>query len=156
LDGIAEHKGVELGMGYRNKQWKVDTAATWLNAKRLEAMIDRTQNGQRPLNVPNLVVRAAAEYRWAQVPGLRTSLRLSHEGQRDLLEGGAMTLPAWTTADLAAHYSTKVAGQDTDWTLALENAANKSYWRESPKQFGHYYLYSGAPRNLRLTVRTLF
>ena len=156
LDGLAQHKGVELGMGYRSNQWKVDTAATWLNPKRLEAMIDPTLNGQRPLNVPSLVLRAAAEYRWSQVPGLRTSLRLSHEGQRDLMEGGAMTLPAWSTADLAAHYSTKVAGQDTDWTLALENATNKSYWRESPKQFGHYYLYAGAPRNLRFTVRTLF
>ncbi|NDD02273.1 MAG: TonB-dependent siderophore receptor [Betaproteobacteria bacterium] len=156
LDGVAAHKGVELGMGFRSTQWKLDTAATWLNAKRADAVIDPNQNGQRPLNVPSLVVRAAAEYRWTQVPGLRTSVRLSHEGQRDLMEGGAMTLPAWTTADLAAHYSTKVAGQDTDWTLALENATNRAYWRESPKQFGHYYLYAGAPRNFRLTVRTLF
>ena len=156
LDGNAHHKGVELGMGYRNKQWKLDTAATWLNAKRAEVVIDPSQNGQRPLNVPSWVVRAAAEYRWAQVPGLRTSARLSHEGQRDLMEGGAMTLPAWTTADLAAHYSTKAAGYDTEWTLALENASNQSYWRESPKQFGHYYLYAGAPRNLRLTVRIVY
>ena len=156
LDGVAKHKGLELGMGYRNHQWKIDTAATWLDAKRSQALINPVQNGQRPLNVPSLVLRAAAEYRWTQVPGLRTTLRLSHEGQRDLLEGGAMKLPAWTTADLAAHYSTKVAGQNTDWTLALENASNRAYWRESPKQFGHYYLYAGAPRNLRLTVRTLF
>jgi len=156
LDGLAQHKGVELGMGYRSHQWKIDTAATWLNPKRLEAVIDPAQNGQRPLNVPTLVMRAAAEYRWSQVPGLRTSLRLSHEGERDLMEGGTMTLPAWTTADLAAHYSTKMAGQDTDWTLAFENVTNRSYWRESPKQFGHYYLYAGAPRNLRFTVRTLF
>jgi iron complex outermembrane receptor protein len=156
LDGVAKHKGIELGMGYRNHQWKIDTAATWLDAKRSQALINPFQNGQRPLNVPSLVLRAAAEYRWTQVPGLRTTLRLSHEGQRDLLEGGAMKLPAWTTADLAAHYNTKVAGQNTDWTLALENASNRAYWRESPKQFGHYYLYAGAPRNLRLTVRTLF
>jgi iron complex outermembrane receptor protein len=156
LDGLAQHKGLELGMGYRSTQWKFDTAATWLNAKRADVVIDPSQNGQRPLNVPSLVVRAAAEYRWTQVPGLRTSVRLSHEGQRDLMEGGAMTLPAWTTADLAAHYNTKVAGQEMDWTLALENATNRAYWRESPKQFGHYYLYAGAPRNLRLTVRTLF
>jgi len=156
LDGIAQHKGLELGMGYRSNQWKVDTAATWLDAKRSLALINPVQNGQRPLNVPSLVLRAAAEYRWTQVPGLRTTLRLSHEGQRDLLEGGAMKLPAWTTADLAAHYNTKVAGQKTDWTLALENATSRAYWRESPKQFGHYYLYAGAPRNLRLTIRTLF
>jgi len=156
LDGVAKHKGLELGMGYRNKQWKLDTAATWLNAERSEAVINAAQNGQRPLNVPSLVVRAAAEYRFTQVPGLRTTLRLSHEGQRDLMEGGSMTLPAWTTADLAAHYSTKVSGQNIDWTLALENAINRSYWRESPKQYGHYYLYAGAPRNLRLAVRMLF
>ena len=156
LDGVAKHQGLELGMGYRNKQWKMDTAATWLNAERSEAVINAAQNGQRPLNVPSLVVRAAAEYRFTQVPGLRTTLRLSHEGQRDLMEGGSMTLPAWTTADLAAHYSTKVSGQNIDWTLALENATNRSYWRESPKQYGHYYLYAGAPRNLRLAVRMLF
>jgi iron complex outermembrane receptor protein len=156
LDGVAKHKGLELGMGYRNKQWKLDTAATWLNAERSEAVINAAQNGQRPLNVPSLVVRAAAEYRFTQVPGLRTTLRLSHEGQRYLMEGGSMTLPAWTTADLAAHYSTKVSGQNIDWTLALENAINRSYWRESPKQYGHYYLYAGAPRNLRLAVRMLF
>jgi iron complex outermembrane receptor protein len=156
LDGVANHKGVELGMGYRSKQWRLDTAATWLDAKRADAVIDPGQNGQRPLNVPSLVVRAAAEYRWTQVPGLRTTVRLSHEGQRDLMEGGAMTLPAWTTADLAAHYSTKVAGKSTDWSLALENATNRAYWRESPKQYGHYYLYAGAPRNLRLTVRFVY
>jgi iron complex outermembrane receptor protein len=156
LDGVANHKGVELGMGYRSKQWRLDTAATWLDAKRADAVIDPGQNGQRPLNVPSLVVRAAAEYRWTQVPGLRTTVRLSHEGQRDLMEGGAMTLPTWTTADLAAHYSTKVAGKSTDWSLALENATNRAYWRESPKQYGHYYLYAGAPRNLRLTVRFVY
>ena len=156
LDGAARHKGIELGMGYRSHQWKIDTAATRLDAKRSQALINPVQNGQRPLNVPSLVLRAAAEYRWTQVPGLRTTLRLSHEGQRDLIEGGTMTLPSWTTVDLAAHYNTKVAGQNTDWTLALENASNRAYWRESPKQFGHYYLYAGAPRNLRLTVRTLF
>jgi iron complex outermembrane recepter protein len=156
LDGVANHKGVELGMGYRSKQWRLDTAATWLDAKRADAVIDPGQNGQRPLNVPSMVLRAAAEYRWTQVPGLRTTVRLSHEGQRDLMEGGAMTLPAWTTADLAAHYSTKVAGKSTDWSLALENATNGAYWRESPKQYGHYYLYAGAPRNLRLTVRFVY
>ena len=156
LDGVANHKGVELGMGYRSKQWRLDTAATWLDAKRADAVIDPGQNGQRPLNVPSMVLRAAAEYRWTQVPGLRTTVRLSHEGQRDLMEGGAMTLPAWTTADLAAHYSTKVAGKSTDWSLALENATNRAYWRESPKQYGHYYLYAGAPRNLRLTVRFVY
>lgn len=156
LDGNAQHRGLELGLAYKSKQWKWDAGATWLDASRANANIDPTQNGQRPLNVPALLVRAGLEHRWTNLPGLRTSVRLSHEGQRDVTEGGIITLPAWTTADLAAHYSKPVMGQNTEWTLAIENAGNKNYWRESPKQFGHYYLYAGAPRNLRLSVRSLF
>ena len=90
------------------------------------------------------------------MPGLRTSLRLSHEGQRAVLEDGSLSLPAWTTLDFAAHYDVRVGGIRTEWTLAIDNLTNKHYWRESPKQFDHYYLYPGAPRTGRITVRTSF
>ena len=39
---------------------------------------------------------------------------------------------------------------------AIDNLANRQYWRESPKQFGHYYLYAGAPRTLRVALKTSF
>jgi iron complex outermembrane receptor protein len=156
LDGSAKHRGIELAIGYNSSQWRWDAAGTWLKAQRENAIIDPNQNGQRPLNVPGWVVRAGLEYRWRLVPGLRTSVRVSHEGKRDVIEGGAMQLPAWTTADLAAHYSAPILGQNTELTFAIENASNKAYWRESPKQFGHYYLYAGAPRQVRVNLRTLF
>jgi iron complex outermembrane receptor protein len=68
-------------------------------------------------------------------------------------EDGRLQLPSWTTADLAAHYDTRISGTRTQWTLAIDNLADRHYWRESPKQFAHYYLYPGAPRTLRLGVR---
>ncbi|MFM6990702.1 MAG: TonB-dependent siderophore receptor, partial [Rhodoferax sp.] len=110
----------------------------------------------QPLNVPALTLRALAQYRWANLPGLRTSLRLNHEGARRVLEDGSINLPAWTTLDLAAHYDTRIQGVSTEWTLAVDNLTDQHYWRESPKQFGHYYLYPGAPRTGRITVRTSF
>ena len=113
-------------------------------------------NGQRPVNLPQLTLRALAQYRWAQVPGLRTSLRLNHEGERRVLEDGSINLPAWTTLDLAAHYDTHLQGTRTEWTLGIDNLTDQRYWRESPKQFGHYYLYPGAPRTARISVRTSF
>ena len=36
---------------------------------------------------------------------------------------------------------------------SIDNLADRRYWRESPKQFGHYYLYPGAPRTIRATVQ---
>ncbi len=156
LDGSANHQGLELGLAFRNKQWRWDAAGTWLQAQRENAIIDPNQNGQRPLNVPSWVFRAGVEYRWDRVPGLRTSFRISHEGKRDVIEGGLLQLPAWTTADFAAHYSAPLMGYNTEWTIAIDNASNKSFWRESPKQYGHYYLYAGAPRQIRFNLRTLF
>jgi iron complex outermembrane receptor protein len=156
LDGSANHQGLELGLAFRNKQWRWDAAGTWLQAQRENAIIDPNQNGQRPLNVPSRVFRAGVEYRWDWVPGLRTSFRISHEGKRDVIEGGLLQLPAWTTADFAAHYSAPLMGYNTEWTFAIDNASNKSFWRESPKQYGHYYLYAGAPRQIRFNLRTLF
>jgi iron complex outermembrane receptor protein len=94
-----------------------------------------------------------AEYRYASVPGLRTGLRLSHEGKRQVTENGSVQLPAWTTLDASAHYDTKFNNMASTWTLAIENLEDKRYWRESPKQFGHYYLYPGAPRTFRATVQ---
>ena len=136
--------------------WLLQGQAQLLQAQIKAVSLYPAQVGDRPLNVPAVTLRALAQYRWTDVPGLRTSLRLSHEGERRVLENGSINLPAWTTLDFAAHYDTRVNGIRTEWTLAIDNLTDKRYWRESPKQFGHYYLYPGAPRTGRITVRTSF
>jgi iron complex outermembrane receptor protein len=156
IDGETHHRGLELGGAYAQGAWLLHGSGAWIQSERQNATIDPTVNGQRSLNVPKQVLRALAQYRWTDVPGLRTSLRLSHEGERRVLEDGSLNLPAWTTLDFAAHYDTRVNGFRTEWTFAVDNLTDKHYWRESPKQFGHYYLYPGAPRTGRITVRTSF
>lgn len=156
IDGQARHRGLELSAGLTQAQWQWDIATTWTDAKRQAAEIDPSVNGQRALNVPRLSLRAVAQYRFAGVPGLRSSLRLNHEGTRLVTESGSIQLPAWTTLDLATHYDTRIQGTRTQWTLAIDNLADRRYWRESPKQYGHYYLYAGAPRTLRLALKTSF
>jgi len=156
LDGEARHRGLELSAGLTQAQWQWDIATTWTDAQRQNAQIDPSVNGQRALNVPRMSLRAMAQYRYSAIPGLRSSLRLNHEGTRWVTEDGAIALPAWTTLDLATHYDTRIQGMRTQWTLAIDNLADRRYWRESPKQYGHYYLYPGAPRTVRLAVKTSF
>jgi iron complex outermembrane receptor protein len=156
IDGQAHHRGLELSGGLTQGQWRGDVSAAWTDAKRQGAAIDPSVNGQRALNVPRLSLRASAQYRFAGTPGLRSSLRLNHEGTRRVTEDGAIQLPAWTTLDLATHYDTRIQGTRTQWTLAIDNLADRRYWRESPKQYSHYYLYPGAPRTLRLAVKASF
>lgn len=81
-----------------------------------------------------------------------SGLRISREGERNVTENGDLMLPAWTTVDATTHYDTKLNAVASTWTLAINNLADKHYWRESPRQYGQYFLYPGAPRTVRATV----
>jgi iron complex outermembrane receptor protein len=153
LDGKQTHQGLELGANLSTNQWHLSSQAQWLYAKisGVEQTVDSV--GTTPLNVPQFVLRGMAEYRYPSVPGLRTGIRVSHEGERNVTEDGSVQLPAWTTFDATAHYDTKVNHVASTWSFAIDNLTDKRYWRESPKQFGHYYLYPGAPRTFRATVQ---
>jgi iron complex outermembrane recepter protein len=153
LDGKQTHQGLEGGVNWRAHQWMIGTTAQWLNAEVSDVTQTTGVVGSTPLNVPKFIMRGMAEYRYASVPGLRNALRVSHEGERRVTEDGSVELPAWTTFDATAHYDTKVNNVASTWTLAIDNLTDKRYWRESPKQFGHYYLYPGAPRTLRASVQ---
>lgn len=152
LDGQTHHQGLELSGQTRSSQWNVGGSAMWLDAQRQNATIQSNLNGQRPINVPQYILRGITEYWSTGIVGLRTGLRVSREGQRNVTENGDIQLPAWTTFDATAHYDTQINNVASSWTLAINNLANKKYWRESPYQYGQYFLYPGAPRTLRASV----
>ena len=153
IDGTQTHQGLDLGANWQTEQWKLGTQTQWIYAKLSGVQQSPESVGSTPLNVPQFVLRGLAQYRYVSMPGLRTSLRISHEGERNVTEDGRVKLPSWTTLDLATHFDTKINHVASTWTLAIDNLEDKRYWRESPKQFGHYYLYPGAPRSVRATVQ---
>lgn len=152
MDGQSHHHGLELSGVTKLSQWNLGGSAMWLDAKRENATIQTDLNGQRPINVPQYILRGMTEYRHTNIVGLRSGLRVSHEGKRNVTENGDIRLPAWTTVDATTHYDTKINNVASSWTLAINNLANKQYWRESPRQYGQYFLYPGAPRTVRATV----
>jgi iron complex outermembrane receptor protein len=156
VDGIEMHRGLEVGLNWAQGPWMLGTQLQWMETKISGATQDLNKNGQKAPNVPDLTLRAMAQYRFAGIPGLRSSLRLNHEGSRRVTEDGSLNLPSWSTLDFATHYDTRIQGTRTQWTMAIDNLADRHYWRESPKQFGHYYLYAGAPRTVRVGVKASF
>jgi iron complex outermembrane receptor protein len=151
FDGEAVHRGLEANAQWAQGPWRLGAGATFLDAKRQGSVLEPTINGKRPANVPEYVVRAQAAWKVGAVPGLELQGQLSHEGRRAIFSDESMTLPAWTRFDAALRYDTKLGGTATTWTLGVDNIANKRYWKESPYQFGHVYLYPGAPRTVRLS-----
>ncbi|WP_353141816.1 TonB-dependent siderophore receptor [Limnohabitans sp.] len=153
IDGTQTHQGLDIGANWQKNQWKLSTQTQWMYSKLSGMQLSPESAGSKPLNVPKFVLRGMVEYRYASMPGLRTGLRISHEGERNVTEDERVKLPSWTTLDASTHYDTKINNVASTWTLAIDNIEDKRYWRESPKQFGHYYLYPGAPRTIRATVQ---
>jgi iron complex outermembrane recepter protein len=157
IDGTAKHRGLELTASTPSasatQPWHLNGGLSLINAKRAGSTIDPTQNGLRPTNVPDWVLRLNGSYRVAAIPGLQLNAHLSHEGKRAVLPDNSVKIPAWTRLDLGASYATKIANTATTWSFGVDNVLNKSYYKESPYQFGHAYLFPGAPRTARLSVQ---
>jgi iron complex outermembrane receptor protein len=152
FDGKAVHRGIEASAQWSQGPWRLAGGVTAIDAKREGSLVEPAINGERPTNVPRQVLRAQVAYRVAAVPGLELQGRMSHEGRRNVLPDGSIELPSWTRFDAALRYETRLNGVATSWTLGVENLADRRYWKESPYQFGHVYLFPGAPRTLRLMM----
>ena len=149
-DGKAVHRGLEAGAQWNQGPWRIGGGVTLIDAKRRGSTANPALNGQSPTNVPKQVLRAQTAYRFASVPGLEVAGQLSYEGRRNVLPDGSITLPSWTRVDAVLRYDTKLRGANATWTLSVDNLFDRRYWKESPYQFGHVYLFPGAPRTLRL------
>ena len=156
IDGHARHQGLELGGGRTSGAWTYNASATWIHAERQNSVIDHTLNGQRPTNVPNWVLRANVSHALAAVPGLHLGAHLSHEVHRAVLPDGSLQLPAWTRVDASLRYETRLNGHPASWTLSVDNLLDRRYFKESPYQYGHVYLFPGTPRTFRLALQTNF
>ena len=155
-DGEASHRGLETSLQWEQGAWRLGGSATILDAKRQGSVIEPSTNGKTPTNVPKWVLRAHADWRISAVPGLSARGQLSHEGERAVLADGSQMLPAWSRVDASLRYETKLAGTPTTWTLGAENLLDKRYWKESPYQYGHVYLFPGAARTWRVAMQASF
>lgn len=149
-DGEAVHQGLEGNVQWRVGALRLGGSLTLMDAVRQGSLENPAVNGKKPTNVPDWTLRAQAAWRLAQVPGLELQSQLIHEAQRAVTPTNDVTLPAWTRLDVGAKYERKVGGTLTTWSLSIENLTDRRYWKESPYQYGHVYLFAGAPRTLRL------
>jgi iron complex outermembrane receptor protein len=149
-DGEALHQGIEANAQWTSGAWSAGGGVTFLDAKRQGSVLQPANNGKRPPNVPDLVARAHAAWKVPAVPGLELRGQVLHEGNRAVLGDESVMLPSWTRLDAALQYETKLAGKTTTWTVGVDNLTDRRFWRESPYQFGHVYLYPGAPRTFRV------
>ncbi|MFN3629501.1 MAG: TonB-dependent siderophore receptor [Casimicrobiaceae bacterium] len=147
------HRGVEaLLAGRLGADTSVHLSAAWLDA-RIIASTDPARIGERSPNVPQRKLAAFLSHRLASVPGLSVEALLTHESGKRIGSPGAGGLPAWTLLDLGASYRWRHALGSTELRLAVNNATNRSAWREAPATaWGGVYLFPVTARTVRLSL----
>ncbi len=152
FDGDALHRGLEANAKWDTGPWQLWGGVMLLDARRRNSVSEPAANGRQPVNVPERIARAGATYRVPAIAGLSVGANVVHEGGRPVLPDNSIRLPSWTRLDAVLRYEQRIGGTATQWTLGVDNLLDRRYWRESPLQFGHVYLYQGAPRTVRLAV----
>ncbi|WPB59325.1 TonB-dependent siderophore receptor [Xylophilus sp. GOD-11R] len=156
-DGEAVHKGFEANSQWSDGPWRLAGGVTLIHAERQGSVQDPTLNGNRPVNVPKQVVRAQAGWKVPGLEGLELNGGLSFEGRRAVTADNSIELPSWTRLDAGLRWDQRTgSGTLVTWTANVDNLTDHRYWRESPTQFGHIYLFPGAARTFRVGMRASF
>ncbi|MGY5775265.1 TonB-dependent siderophore receptor [Rhizobium sp. LEGMi135b] len=144
-DGRQRHRGVELtATGRVMDNLTILGGFTWLDARVEGGAYD----GNRPMNVANVLAKLYAEYEMPSVEGLFFTGGLYYTGRQWANAENNDRLSPYVTADLGMRYTVERDGNPLTLRLNVSNITNESYWQNS------YYL--GAPRTVSLSLQAKF
>lgn len=90
---------------------------------------DEGRLGAKPIGRTGQLVDLSADYRLPGLAGASIDLRLLHEGKRTARADDSLDIPARTTIDIGARYSTTVGQIPATLRLQIRNIANVYGWR---------------------------
>jgi iron complex outermembrane receptor protein len=151
-NGDQQHRGVELmASGRVTDDLRIVAGAMFLDAKARNTG-DPATNDQRVAGVPDWTANLYAEYRVRAVPGLSLKAGVYYSARQYFDNANLQSIPAWTRVDVGARYDTRIAGRDTAFLVAVENAGNRDYWQSA---LGNA-LTLGDPLTVKATARVAF
>lgn len=155
-DGEAEHRGLEGFWQGRFGAWGLAASAMILDAERQNSAT-AALNGKEPVNVPRQTVKLSGSHTWAAPLPVTLQMDLIHEGRRAVTDDNRVKLPSWTRTDLSLRAVQSLGGPyNITWRVAVHNLFDVRAWRESPKEFDHYYLFPMARRTVMASAQIDF
>ncbi len=148
-DGREVHKGIEFtATGKATKDLTLWGGVTLLDAQIKKNASNPQWEGKVPTDVAEQMIKLYAEYSVPWVPGFTITGGIYYTGKKYADQMNTDSLPAVTTADIGARYTTKVYAYPLILRLNVTNVTNKSYWLDS--------YYTGDPRRIMFSAQMKF
>jgi iron complex outermembrane receptor protein len=147
-DGQQRHTGLELSLsGYATDDLNVIVSALLMRP----TVHNDTVDGNDPPGVPERAVSLYASYRLPAYRPLALSAGVQYKSSQWLDAVNSQRMAGYTVVDLGATLDMKLAwGQPGKLRLAVDNAADRSYW--STVSYGGFGIGKGEPRTVKLSA----
>jgi iron complex outermembrane receptor protein len=146
VDGTDVHRGVEADLQGIMQRWNWNVNGMLLQTSRENSNVNPSLNGKKAVNVPDAALRLGTRYQLESLTGVSVLGRMVYEGSRAVLSDNSIMLPGWVRWDAGLGVQNKWGAIPVKAELQVENLFDNKYWRESPTQYGHVYLYPGSDR----------
>ncbi|WP_413587136.1 TonB-dependent siderophore receptor [Bdellovibrio sp. HCB274] len=153
VDGVDRHTGVEVEVKGKCVRCQWYLSAMLLEAKREGSSLTAALNDNAPVNVPKQTLRAGLDASFNSMWSAKG--RAVYEGERAVTAENSIMIPGWIRWDAGLGFRKKLNGIQLDTEILIENITDNKYWRESPTQYGHIYLYPGRDRQITLNLQVL-
>lgn len=127
-DGIQRFTGLDTSAWARvARGLRVRGGVLWLHTKTVDVQ-DPTVDGKHVYAAPDYIVSGYVEYDTPFLQGLTLTAGAKVTGSMYVNSTNTQYVPSYTTADLGARYSFRVAGKETTVRAAINNVFDKRYW----------------------------
>lgn len=151
IDGQQLYTGFEIEFEQQFKDFKAVFSGLALETKKEHGVLNTLTNGKSLINVPRQKLKMDVDYKLRSLPGLSLNTSLQFSGERFVTADNSIKIPSWTTINIGSTY---------EWSkyrslqFKIENFVDNKYWKESPTQFGHVYIFPGESRKFTLNYIT--
>ncbi len=151
-EGQQVHTGLELtARGRLTDQLQVTASASVLQARAHSTGTPAFEDHQL-INVPRTRGSLHVDYQLPFVAGLGVTGGWRHASSNMATADGGVRAPGYHVVDAGLRFQHQLRERPVSWNLSVDNVFNRFYWRDTGSSSGDYYLFPGAPRQVRLSV----
>ena len=150
--GQQTHTGLELtANGQLSDGLQINASASVLQARARNSGT-AAYEGHQLVNVPRTRANLHLDYALPFATGLGVTGGWRYASSNTATVDGSVRVPSYSVVDLGLRYRHTLRQQPVTWRLSVDNVFDKFYWRDTGSSAGDYYLFTGAPRQARLSV----
>ena len=151
--GQEVHTGLELNAaGELGDHLRLTASANFIQARGRDSGVPEYA-GHQVVNVPRVRTAVYLDYQLPSAPGLGLLAGWRYSASNVATPNGATRVPAYHVFDAGLRYTMPWHAHTLTWRLNVDNVFNHFYWRDTGSSGGDSYLFPGAPRLARLSLK---